>query len=105
MAGEIIMPIPHIEPTNITGLLGIVQYANTVTNNYAGLLLTILIISVMFAITLTKGYSTSQSSLLSFGLGFVLAALLWALGLILPPVLIIILVLAMASLIWNLLEN
>lgn len=96
---------PHPDPTNITGLLGIFQYANTVTNNFAGLLFTVLIITILFSLTLMKGYSTSQSSLLSFGIGFVLAALLWALGLILPQVLITILVLAIGSLIWNLLEN
>ena len=99
------MPPPFAEPTNISDVLGIVQYSNTVTDNYAGLLFVMVIIIVLFALALTKGYRLSQCSIFAFSLGFILSALLWAMGLILSQVLIIVLALALASVLWDLFDK
>lgn len=99
------MPVPYPQPTNITGLLDVLNYSNTVTDNYAGLLTLIVIIIVLFALTKIKGYTASECCLVSLGLGFVLGAMLWALGLVAGEVLIVVLALVMASGIWAIFEK
>lgn len=92
-------------PTNITGIGGLFQHANSILSGIfgAGMMLVIFVGSLL--LLMGKGYKTSDSVTLSSAISFILGSLLWVGGVLQEKYLIITLVLLIGSIIWQIFDS
>jgi hypothetical protein len=98
------MPPPFPEPS-INSTIGVIQYANAVTNSWMTTLFVICCAVILFLLTHSKGYRVSDSFLVSFMLTFLLSSMLFAVGLLAGKIVVILILLVAASALYSAFDN
>jgi hypothetical protein len=98
------MPKPYPDPSFNT-TTGLVEHVNTLTNGWASTLVCIAIPVVVFIMMKTKFYKTSDSLMVSFFFGFLLASFFWASGLLIGKIVVLFLLFTLGSAIYSVFDG
>ena len=99
------MPQPYPNPTGINQSVDVFLYANQVTNGLMGTLFLVACTVILFIIAYNKGFRTSDSLAVSFILSLILGSMLWALGAVQGPILMVFVIGAIASVLWSVFDS
>ena len=92
-------------PSNLTGLRGVMMYADSVTTGWFSTLFIFSTVIIIFILLKSKFYKTSDSFALSSLFGFMLGAMLWAADILPQNMMTLFLFLTILGALWAYLED
>lgn len=95
---------PYPDP-NITGVLQLISYANTVTDGWVTMLFLVTTSVIVLLILKSKQYSTSNALTVSFFITFIFSTFLWSAGLFEGNKVVLFLALFMVTFLWSIFDK
>lgn len=95
----------YATPSNITGVSGVIKYANTVTDGWFANLFLLVIAVVVLITMLIRGYETSKTFLVASFMAFFFSVPFWIVEIIDSNKVLLCLAFVVGSFIWTMLDS